>query len=52
MAEAERAVRRAVVDQLPEVGARLQAGEALDDEARQALVRVARDTVAVAYEEC
>jgi F-type H+-transporting ATPase subunit alpha len=52
MAEAERAVRRAVVDQLPDVCARLQAGEALDDEARQAFVRVARDTVAVAYEEC
>jgi F-type H+-transporting ATPase subunit alpha len=52
MAEAERAVRQAVVDQLPDVCARLQTGEALDDEARQAFVRVARDTVAVAYEEC
>jgi hypothetical protein len=45
-------VRQAVVDQLPDVCARLQTGEALDDEARQAFVRVARDTVAVAYEEC
>jgi F-type H+-transporting ATPase subunit alpha len=52
MAEAERAVRRAAVERLPEVCARLQAGKALDDEARQALIRVARDTVAVAYEEC
>jgi len=51
MAEAERAVRLAVVDHLPDVCARLQAGEALDDEARQALVRVARDAVAMAYGE-
>jgi F-type H+-transporting ATPase subunit alpha len=52
MAEAEQAVRRAVVDQLPDVCARLQAREALDDEARQALIHVARATVAVAYGEC
>jgi F-type H+-transporting ATPase subunit alpha len=52
MAAAERAVRRAVVSQLPEVCARLQAGDVLDDEARHAVVHLARDTVAVAYGEC
>jgi F-type H+-transporting ATPase subunit alpha len=52
MAEAERTVRRVIVDQLPHLCARLQAGEALDEEARQALIRAARNTVAVPYEEC
>jgi F0F1-type ATP synthase alpha subunit len=52
VADAERAVRQAVVDQLPDLCLQLQAGDALDDEARQALIRVARDVVAVTYGEC
>jgi F-type H+/Na+-transporting ATPase subunit alpha len=51
MAEAERAVRRAVVDQLPDMCARLQAGEALDEEARQVLIGVAGAAVEITYEE-
>jgi F-type H+-transporting ATPase subunit alpha len=45
IAEAERIVRQAVTDQLPDVCDRLQAGERLNDDDRQALLAVARDAL-------
>jgi F-type H+-transporting ATPase subunit alpha len=45
IAEAEQAIRQAVTGELPEVCEHLQAGSGLSDADRQALVRVARDTV-------
>lgn len=43
--EAERLVRRAVLEQLPEVAGRISAGEPLSDEDRDALLRVSRNAV-------
>jgi F-type H+-transporting ATPase subunit alpha len=45
VAEAEQAVRQAVTQELPEVCARLQAGQKLNEEDRQALLHVARDAL-------
>jgi len=43
---AERAIRQAVVEQTPTVGARMQAGEKLRDEDRKNILHVARQTMA------
>jgi F-type H+/Na+-transporting ATPase subunit alpha len=43
--EAERAVRRAIMDQLPEVAERISGGQPLSDEDRNALLRVSRKAV-------
>jgi F-type H+/Na+-transporting ATPase subunit alpha len=43
--EAERLVRQAAVDELPEVAQRISSGEKLSDEDQEALLRVSREAV-------
>jgi F-type H+-transporting ATPase subunit alpha len=45
VAEAEQAVRQAITQEFPEVCARLQAGQKLSEEDRQALLQVAQDAL-------
>jgi F-type H+-transporting ATPase subunit alpha len=45
VAAAERAVQRAVRERLPVICAQIEAGDVLDDTAREALLRVAREAV-------
>jgi hypothetical protein len=51
VAAAERAVRRAVSERLPVICAKIEAGDSLDDSAREALLRVAREAMETMVED-
>ena len=45
IAQAERRIREAVADKLPEAGKRIEEGEKLDNDDREALLQVARSVL-------